>query len=102
MYDPQDALEIDAQPTLDRPMPETDTFRDSAIDAVQALSMQIAREQGGTEHVSFDPGEKGNDDGFDLERSETVHCDPQGFQWYESRRRDGANSPEYDGGYGGY
>lgn len=89
MYDPEEALELDSSK-----VPNTDTEADNACDVVQAFSRQIASEQGGTEHVSFDPTEKGNDDGFDLDRGERVNCDPQGFQW--------TDQPRDDDGYAGY
>lgn len=85
MYDPDDAVELDAPSVI----PTTDTEMDTACDDVQAFTMRIAREQGGTEHVSFDPTEKGNDDGFDLDRDDPVNQDPQAFQWNERPRDDG-------------
>lgn len=64
----------------------SDTESDSACEAVQSLVDQISREQGGTENVTIDASEKGNDDGFDLSQSERVNSDPQNFQWNEQPR----------------
>ena len=66
-----------------------DTESDTSCADVQSLLNDIGREQGGTESVLFDPDEKGNGDGFDLDREEPNNgCDPQGFSWNDQPRRE--------------
>ena len=89
MYSDEDAMELE-NPGYEA----TDTESDNACDVVQSFARDLARSQGGTEHVQIDPTDKGNDDGFDLDRSERVNCDPQGFQW--------TDQPRDEDGYAGY
>jgi len=84
MYDPDDALALPSKNQL----PNPDTSADNARDMVQGICRDAARSQGGTEHESFDPSDKGNDNGFDLDKDERVNSDPQLFQWNEQPRRD--------------
>jgi hypothetical protein len=72
----------------------SDTESDNSLTAIQGMVDSVAREQGGTENAAIDASEKGNDDGFDLDQSEHVNCDPQAFSWQDRRRTDSADYEE--------
>lgn len=66
-----------------------DTFGDGAHAAILGAQREAARAQGGTTLSRADVGsEKGNDDAIDMDLSERVNCDPQGFQWTDYPRSD--------------
>ena len=84
-------------PLKDKSSYGDDTFGDGAHSAILGAQREAARAQGGTQLSRADVGsEKGNDDAIDMERSERVHCDPQGFQWYDHPRSDNEGHGGYD------
>jgi hypothetical protein len=68
-----------------------DTEPDGAQGAVRSACRALPRDGFTSEDLG---GSKGNEDTIDMQRSERVNCDPQGFQWNECPRTDGDNDHE--------